>query len=182
VNPSSCRSQLNARVWSYPLAPPCNWRITGPVPADRNSTSPFLVVAISLPSSTWARSLLLQEINAPRPATARQTTNPTTRRPIAVTPSFTRTNFANPRARPSHSASSNRPAHLTVCLTDSVRKAPAVPLVWRSGACPDGFFKANQPSMAMAAKNHFFSTLPRNSNNAFVAGSSGKPRFTLILL
>ena len=60
---------------------------------------------------------------------------------------------------------------------------------WRNGgdlgttrACPDGFFKANQPSIAMAAKNHFFSALPRNSNNAFVAGSSGKPRSALILL
>src|SRR6266536_199916 len=32
------------------------------------------------------------------------------------------------------------------------------------------------------AANHFFSALPRNSNNALVAGSLGKPRSALILL
>src|SRR5207244_6570200 len=49
-------------------------------------------------------------------------------------------------------------------------------------ACSDRCFEADGPLPAMAARCHFFNALPRNSNNALVAGSSGKPRSALILL
>src|SRR5262249_57085085 len=40
----------------------------------------------------------------------------------------------------------------------------------------------DQPTTRPAADDHFFRARSRNSNNAFVAGSSGRPRSALILL
>ena len=37
-------------------------------------------------------------------------------------------------------------------------------------------------ALSLSADNHFFSASPTNSNNALVAGSSGRPRSALILL